>query len=109
MIISLSSLPGDLLTDEALVDSCTLNNESQIQTCSLLDTEAIGIAFIDKKIARPVCKVLQIFFNSFAKPKPLKRFDGRPAWPIPHVIYFTLTVQGHSKLLAPVTDLISDL
>ena len=73
---------------------------NEIKTTSLLDTGAIGIAFIDLAMARYVCNVLQISFIQLAKPKPIKGFDGKPAPPITHVIYPTLTVQGHTKLLA---------
>ena len=101
MIISSSSLPGDLFTDEALVVSCTLRNHNEISSHSLLDTGATGVAFIDETIARHVCDVLKISFLPLAKPKPLKGFDGKPARPITHAIYPTLTVQGYSKFLAP--------
>ena len=101
MIISSSSLPGDLFTDEALVIPCTLGNSSEISTHSLLDTGATGVAFIDEAMARHVCNVLKISFLPLAKPKPLKGFDGKPARPITHTIYPTLTVQGHFELLAP--------
>ena len=80
---------------------CTLSSRAQIETRSLLDTGATGIASIDKAMARHVCNVLKIFFLLLAKPKPLKRFDGKPARPITHAIYSTLIVQGHSELLAP--------
>ena len=101
MIISLSLFPGDLFTDEALVTPCTLGNHSEISSHSLLDTGATEIAFIDETMARHVCNVLKIFFLPLAKPKPLKGFDEKPARPITHAIYPTLTVQNHSKLLAP--------
>ena len=96
-----SSLPGDLFTDEALVVLCTLGNHNEISSHSLLDTGATGVAFIDKAIARHVCNVLKISFLPLARPKPLKGFDEKPARPITHAIYPTLTVQGHSELLAP--------
>ena len=101
MIIFSLLLQSDLFTDKALVILCTLENSSEISTHSLLDTGATGVAFIDKSIARHVCNVLKIFFLPLAKPKPLKGFDGKPARPITHAIYPTLTVQGHSELLAP--------
>ena len=101
MIISLLLLLGDLFTDEALVILCTLGNSSEISTYFLLDIGATGVAFIDKSMARHVCNVLKISFLPLAKPKPLKSFDEKPTRPITHVIYPTLTVQGHSKLLAP--------
>lgn len=101
MLISASSLPGDLFTDEALVVSCSLGNKNEIETVTLLDTGATGVAFIDKAMARHVCDVLQISFIQLAKPKPIKGFDGRPAPPITHAIYPTLTVQGHTESLAP--------
>ena len=101
LIISLSLLPGNLFTNEALVIPCTLGNSSEISTHSLLDTGATGVAFIDKAMARHVCNMLKISFLPLAKPKPLKGFDGKPARPITHTIYPTLTVQGHFELLAP--------
>ena len=80
---------------------CTLGSRAQIETRSLLDTGATGVAFIDKAMARHVCNVLKISLLPLAKPKPLKGFDEKPARPITHAIYPTLTVQSHSKLLAP--------
>ena len=80
---------------------CTLGSRAQIKTRLLLDTGATGIAFINKAMERYVCHVLKISLLPLAKPKPLKGFDGKPARPITHAIYPTLTVQGHSKLLAP--------
>ena len=102
MIISLSLLLGDLFTDEALVIPCTLGNgsENEILTHFLLDTGATGVAFIDKAMARHVSNVLKISILPLARTKPLKSFNGKPARPITHAIYPTLTVQGHSKLLA---------
>ena len=100
MIISSSSLPGDLFTNEALVIPCILGNISEISTHFLLDTGATRVAFIDEAIARHVCNVLKISILPLAKPKPLKGFDGKPARPITHAIYPTLSVQGHSELLA---------
>ena len=65
----------------------------------LLDTGATSIAFVDVAMACHVCKVLQILFLPLAKPKLIRGFDGRLAPDITHVIYLTLTVQGHLKLL----------
>ena len=101
LIISLSLLPGDLFTHKALVVLCELGNKGEVEMRSLLDTGAMDIAFIDKKMARHVYHMLQISFFPLAKPKPLKGFDGKPARPITHMIYPTLTVQSYFKLLAP--------
>ena len=84
-----------------------LDSRAQIETRSLLDTGATGIAFIDKAIARHVCNVLKILFLPLAKPKPLKGFDEKPARPITHAIYPTLTVQDHFKL--PASMLVTSL
>ena len=100
LLISISSLPGDLFTNEALVVECSLDRMNEIKTTSLLDTGATSIAFIDLAIARHVCDVLQISFIQLAKPKPIREFNGKPASPITHAIYPTLTVQDHTKLLA---------
>ena len=62
LLISAFSLPGNLFTDEALVVACSLSRMNEIKTTFLLDTEAIGIAFIDLVMAHHVCDVLQISF-----------------------------------------------
>ena len=100
LLISASSLPGDLFTDEALVVICSLGKINEIKTTSLLDIRAIGIAFINLAIARHVCEVLQISFIQLAKPKLIRGFNGKPAPLITHAIYPTLTMQGYIKLLA---------
>lgn len=101
MLISSSSLPGNLFINETFVVLYSLGNKNKIETVILLDTDVTGVAFIDKAMARYVCDVLQIFFIQLAKPKPIKKFDDRPALLITHAIYPTLTVQGHIELLAP--------
>ena len=100
LLISASSLLGNLFTNEALVVACSLGKMNNIKTTSLLDTGATGIAFIDLKMARHMCDVLKISFIQLAKPKPIKRFDNKPAPPITQAIYLTLTVQGHIESLA---------
>ena len=97
----LLSLSDDLFTKKALIVPCTLENRGEIQTCSLLDTNATGIAFIDKEIARNVCHALKILFIPLAKPKLLKKFNRKLAWPITYAIYPMLTVQSHFELLTP--------
>ena len=101
LLISASSLPGNLFTDEAFVVAYSLGRMNEIKTTSLLDMGATGIAFIDLAMARHVCDVLKISFIQLAKPKPIKEFDSKSAPSITHAIYPTLTVQGHTKLLAP--------
>ena len=100
LLISALSLLGNLFIDEALVIACSLDKMNEIKTTSLLDTGAIGIAFINLEIACHVCKVLKNFFIQLAKPKPIRRFDGKPVPPITYAIYLTLTMQSHTKLLA---------
>ena len=62
LLISASSLPGNLFTDKALVVVCSLGRMNEIKTTFLLDIGATGIAFIDLAMACHVCEVLQIFF-----------------------------------------------
>ena len=62
LLISASSLPGDLFTNEAFVVACSLDRINEIKTTSLLDTGATGIAFINLAIACHVCDVLKISF-----------------------------------------------
>ena len=87
LLISALSLPGSLFTNEALMVACNLGRMNEIKTTSLLNTEATGIAFIDLEMARHVCDVQKISFIQLAKPKPIKRFNGKPtlllAWQLP--------------------------
>ena len=62
LLISVSSLSGNLFTDKALIVACSLGRMNEINTTSLLDIGATGIAFIDLAIMRHVCDILQIFF-----------------------------------------------
>ena len=102
LLISASSLSGNLFTDEALVVAYSLGRMNEIMITSLLDMGATGIAFIDLAMARHVCDILKISFIQLAKPKPIKKFDGKPAPPITHVIYPTLMMQDHIESLASV-------
>ena len=73
---------------------------NKIKTTFLLNTGATDIAFIDLEMTCHVYDVLKIFFIQLAKSKLIRGFDGKPAPSITHAIYSTLTVQGHTKLLA---------
>ena len=77
------------------------NKKYQIHLTSLFDTDATGIAFVDVAMTCHVCEVLQIFFILLAKLKLVRGFNGQPATDITHVIYSTLTMQGHFELLVP--------
>ena len=92
LLISVSSLPGNLFTNEALVVACSLGRTNEIKTTFLLDTGATDIAFINLEMARYVYDVLQISFIQLAKPKLIRGFDGKPAPLITYAIYPTLTV-----------------
>ena len=101
LLIFASSLPSNLFTNEAFVIACSLGRINEIKTNFLLNTRATGITFINLVMACYVYDVLQISFIQLAKPKPIRKFDGKPAQPITHAIYPTLTVQSYTKLLAP--------
>ena len=62
LLISASSLSGDLFTNEALVVACSLGRINKIKTTFLLDTGATSIIFIDLAMAHHVCDILRIFF-----------------------------------------------
>lgn len=99
LLISVSSLLDNLFTNEVFVVACSLGKINEIKTTFLLDIRAIDIAFINLEIARHVCDILEISFIQLAKPKSIKRFNGKLAPPIIHAIYPTLIVQSHTKLL----------
>ena len=58
LLISASSLPGNLFTNKALVIACSLGRMNEIKITFLLDTRAIGIAFINLEMVRHVCDIL---------------------------------------------------
>ena len=62
LLISASSLLGNLFIDEVLVVAYSLGRMNEIKTTSLLDTGATGIVFIDLAMAHHVCNILQISF-----------------------------------------------
>ena len=100
LLIFVSSLPSNLFTNETFVVAWSLGRMNKIKITSLLDIKVTGITFIDLKMARHVCDVLQISFIQLAKLKPIRGFNGKPTPPITYAIYLTLTVQGYTKSLA---------
>ena len=58
LLISASSLSGNLFTNEALVIACSLSRINEIKITFLLDIRATGIAFINLAMARHMCDVL---------------------------------------------------
>ena len=62
LLISASSLPGNLFINEALMIACSLGRMNEIKTTSLLDTRATGIVFIDLAMAHHVYDILKISF-----------------------------------------------
>ena len=57
-LIFVSSLLGNLFTDEVFVVACSLGRMNEINTTSLLDTGTTGIAFINLAMTCHVCDVL---------------------------------------------------
>jgi len=102
LLISASSLPGDLFAASPLTVACTLGNVGrQLTFNALVDTGATGYSFIDEVIAQTVCDRLKIEPQRLLKPKPLKGFDGRPGQAITHAIYPTMTVHAHVETVTP--------
>ena len=86
--------------DNSLMIKCTLvfdKYEHNLQT--LVNTNVTKYAFIDEKIAQLVCETLQITFVMLSRSKLVNEFDDRKTKFIIHVIYFTLIVQNHSKII----------
>ena len=66
---------------------------------ALVNTDVTEYAFIDEKIAQLVCETLQITLVMLSRSKLVNEFDDRKTKLIIHVIYFTLIVQNHSKII----------
>ena len=58
LLISAFSLSGNLFTHKAFVVAYSLGKMNEIKITFLLDTEAIGIAFIDLTMVHHVCDIL---------------------------------------------------
>ena len=101
LIVSLSSLPGDFFMEEALVAPCTLENNGEIRTTTLLDTGATEYSFVDPSMARRICDDLLIKPIKLSKPKAIRGFDGKQAPNVTHAIYPTMTIQTHIERITP--------
>ena len=101
LIVSSSTLPGDFFAEQALLATCTLGNNSEIETTALLDTGATGYSFVDPSMARRVCDKLHIEPVRLSKPKALRGFDGKPALNVTHAIYPTMTILDHKETTTP--------
>ena len=89
----------DLFCKSPFIFQCTLENK--INATTLVNTCATGYGFINEKFAEIVCQTLKIEPQRLTKSKPIQRFDGRAAQPVTHTIYFILSLENHSKSLAP--------
>ena len=65
------------------------------------NTYVTGYSFINKKFAEKVCQVFETKLQFLIKPKQIQGFDDRAAKSIIHNIYLILTVDTHTKNLAP--------
>ena len=71
LIVSLSSLPGDIFAKKILTILCMLKTSNEIKTTTLLDTGATRYSFIDPSMVRYVCDKMQIEFIRLSKPKAI--------------------------------------
>ena len=90
----------DFFIKRSLIIFCTLSfNDNKYKLETLIDTNAIDYAFIDKEIAQLVCNMLNMKSVSLLKSKFLIEFDDRYVSSIIHVIYFKLTINLHFELI----------
>ena len=101
LIVSSSTLPDDFFAEQALLATCTLGNNSEIETTALLDTRATGYSFVDPSMARCVCDKLHIEPVRLSKPKAFRGFDGKPAPNVTHAIYPTMTILDYKETTTP--------
>ena len=102
LISSSTSMPNDPFAQSPLVVQYTLLNRSyKNQLNALINTSAIGYAFIDELTAYTVYEQFLLTPIPLSKPKLIRGFDGRMVEPITHAIYPHLTVQDHHELTAP--------
>ena len=66
---------------------------------ALLNTDAIEIAFIDRKLAQQINERLGIAWFSLSKAKLIVGYDGAAGKDITHSIHPTTSVQGHKENL----------
>ena len=74
---------------------------NKIKATTLVDTCPTRFSFIDMKFTEIVCEKLEIQPQCLTKPKPIQGFDGKATQPVTHAIYLMLSVENHTKSLAP--------
>ena len=92
-------MPEDLFCKSSFIVQYILENE--INATILVDTCATRYTFIDEKFAEIVCQTFKIEPQRLTKSKPIQGFDGRAAQLVTHAIYPKLSIENHSKSLAP--------
>lgn len=66
---------------------------------ALINIDVIKYAFINEKIAQLICEKFQINFVILFQFKFVNEFEDRLIKSIIHVVYFTFTIQNHSKII----------
>ena len=95
-------MPNDAYAPKPLIIDCILSFiNRKIPLKVLIDTGATGYRFIDEYITQEVCLILDIQPLPLSRPKPIRGFNSRLVKPITYTIYLNLTVQSHSKRIAP--------
>lgn len=88
----------ELLQGKHLVISCTLNDvSSEIQSYSLIDCGATGIAFIDEDFASR----LSFPLYQLKQPREIEVMDGRPiaSGSVTYLTKLLVVINGHKEML----------
>ena len=68
------------------------------QTIFLFDSEIQDYVFVNEKIVKNICKILQIISMKLSREKHFNKFDEIKIKLVTHFILFSLTIQDYSEL-----------
>ena len=92
----------DPFAPKPLIEECTIGSmQNKIKYNGLIDTGALGYAFIDIHLAQQLMELFNIATVPLSKPKPIRAYDGVYRPPITDKLYLTLTIRKKTVCSAP--------
>jgi hypothetical protein len=98
MIIS-CNLEDDLIDEDSIVESCTLDNENSYLVRAIIDNDCTEYSFVNSTIVRRIYEALKIISVKLNKSRKMKEYDERMKESITHVIYSRMIIRDHFESL----------
>jgi len=103
LISCFTSMPGDPFDSKPFTVDVTLNSLGKIfRSSALIDTEVIGMTFIDESLVPELCERFDIQPIPLSKSKSIRSFDETSdRKSIIYALYTLITIQGHKDEMMP--------